>query len=749
MKKISAVLLAALTALLSSVCFAEATVEGLVPSDEKTPCVSSAAYLNGKLYYFDMQDSKPILYAYDLGDGKSEALGELESWEPAGNLFAWGERLCSLQMDSGVWYSLLDENGRLAATKQSFSLDVSAMTYSEGDFSYALELTSLFGMGDRLYFAGVSYGAETGTVSGEIDLTTGAARLFDLPKLACLFPYNETRLGAYLYDRSLLYSGQLEDVRDIACECALFDPATGELSAPVTIQPDNSSGAPGLSGFCSDGERIYYMDGSRIMGLSTASGESKIAAYTGEGMYGGSGGGMTFCADGYYLSASYDGVSVYLLNSPSLEKGALRIFGESGSDTHRAFAKAHPEIAVEVSGDYSSDLEAITQAMVSDTNPYDVLLLSLNYMPVDQLMRKGYCADLSGNEALMELSRSMYPQFGEIMLQDGKLYGLPVSASAYSYSVNTTIWETLGLSEEELPKTLYQLLDFAANWAFDYGDDYPEYYLFSYTSAESFFSMILNDYMAYILKKEGVLRFNTPEFNRLLQVYETVDFKELASLHDENEAIWSERVLFETYSSILPLNYSSYLSEGVEPLLLSVADGEDPVIPVSTTVMIVNPKSSRMEDAMTYMEYYVTHLPREEGTITFFPSGGEPVESSYYQRDKAEIQELLDDAKKRLDAADEENKASVREEVSNWEEQMEWVESHRYSVTAEQLARYRQELLPLLYIQRQNVLFSSGEQAQTEISSLIRQYLEKAIDRERFLRELEGRIRLMQLEDQI
>lgn len=50
--------------------------------------------------------------------------------------------------------------------------------------------------------------------------------------------------------------------------------------------------------------------------------------------------------------------------------------------------KAHPEISVEAAGDYASDLETLTHAMVSDTNTYDVLFLSLNYMPVDRLCRR-------------------------------------------------------------------------------------------------------------------------------------------------------------------------------------------------------------------------------------------------------------------------------------------------------------------------------------------------------------------------
>lgn len=118
-------------------------------------------------------------------------------------------------------------------------------------------------------------------------------------------------------------------------------------------------------------------------------------------------------------------------------------------------------------------------------------------------MQKGYCADLSGDEALMDVARSMYPQFGEILMKDGKLYGLPVDASASTYSVNMDAWEALGLTEDDLPKTLLDLMEFTANWAFDYGDDYSEYFLFDWVNQSSFFSMILSEYLTYIQKKEG------------------------------------------------------------------------------------------------------------------------------------------------------------------------------------------------------------------------------------------------------
>ena len=66
-----------------------------------------------------------------------------------------------------------------------------------------------------------------------------------------------------------------------------------------------------------------------------------------------------------------------------------------------------------------------------------------------------------------------------------------------------------------------------------------------------------------------------------------------------------------------------------------------------------------------------------------------------------------------------------------------------------QVQSTEQTVLPMLYVERQNVLYSGNQTAMTEISTLINQYIESAIPRDRLIRELEGRIRLMQLEDEI
>ena len=149
------------------------------------------------------------------------------------------------------------------------------------------------------------------------------------------------------------------------------------------------------------------------------------------------------------------------------------------------------------------------------------------------------------------------------------------------------------------------------------------------------------------------------------------------------------------------------------------------------------------------MEYYVTHLPKDTGAITFFQGTPEPVESPYYARQKKQTEKKIASAKERLEKAGEENKASIRDEIGYLEEDLKYLERNRYSVSAEQIRYYQQTMLPMLYVERQNALYSGNQTAMTEIKTLINQYIEGAISRDRLIRELEGRIRLMQLEDEI
>lgn len=126
--------------------------------------------------------------------------------------------------------------------------------------------------------------------------------------------------------------------------------------------------------------------------MTIATGETRTSAYTSEGMLGNLGGSQNAILVGgsYYLTGSSSGTILYALDTDAVKNGALRIFGEFGSDAHKSFAKNYPDIPVEVAAEYTTSLESLANAMVSENNAYDVLLLMMSYMPVEKLIQKGY-----------------------------------------------------------------------------------------------------------------------------------------------------------------------------------------------------------------------------------------------------------------------------------------------------------------------------------------------------------------------
>lgn len=665
-------------------------------------------------------------------------------------LFVWDGRVCGMCTPSGEVWTLLDDAGAYAPVKvEGLTLDTSGLIFQEEGQEYysTVEVSSFFCEGDWLYYTGMVYSGTPHSVAGRMSLTTGEKQDFACENLVSLTPVGDGTLMALVYDMSALYSATTQADLTKMAQYGIFDPEKDALGTLTDIPTDNDMGGYSTSGICVGNGTLYYLDGSRIAGIDLASGEKRLSAYTGGGVI--ANGGQTFYADGYYVMLNnYSGMQVFKLDPEGIENGALTIFGEFGSDTHTKFVRNHPEIAVDVSGDYTSDIETLTQSMVSDTGAYDVLLMSLSYMPVERLIEKGYCADLSQSPEIMERVSAMYPEVVEPLMADGKLYGVPVGMSGTCYGVNMELWESLGLTEEDLPTSLPELYDFAANWVWDYGEDHPEISLFdlgSYSS-QMLYSLLLNDYIAYMQKQGGELAFDTPAFRRLMEGFSAIDFEEILSVQDQDEdTYWTPDALFSTSMSV---GYLAYRDERFQPLYLAVEEGGEPFIGMNLSVLTVNPRTKRMDEALLYVSEYLDNLDKTSAYITLFPDHNDPVENDYYQTNLESMQESLAKMQESLENASEENRAEIEQQIQWQEESIADWENYRYSVTEEQIADYRENVAPLVYVIRQNVFLNADTSATSEINKLLMQYMEGAVNLDSLVRELDQRVRLMQLEDQ-
>ena len=542
-----------------------------------------------------------------------------------------------------------------------------------------------------------------------------------------------------------------EDMEAPMTQIAVYDPATGGTTLVATL---NGSYLNNLT-YDRESDTAYYCGDATIYAVPLATGESRVSAYLPMNAWSGSDTTFAAISGGMIVYANGDGTYVRRLDAPEMAAGALTVANEGGTTKHMAVVAEHPELNVTLASEYPQTMEELTTAMVSGTGSMDVLCLTTSYNPVERLIDKGYAADLSGYPELMAVAGRMDPRFTQSVMRDGKLYALPVALSTNTLGVNAEAMEKLGLTESDLPATWMEFLDFAANYYYDYGEENADVALMDLNMRRSLFQMIRDQYVAAQLRDTGSVSFDTPLFRKLMQALEAIDFTELDPYEVKGDKIWEgndanefyeKQQLFTRYSEASPraMDQSGY-GRSNQPLILRLDSETEPVLPVSMTVMIVNPRSTRMDQAAAYLTAYAGHYDAETENIMFFPDQNDPVPNSYYEVQKQSYEESLRDVDSRIEKADESEKASLRETREQIQGYLDELENQRMSVTEEMIQAYREQVAPYLYVTPQTPL--TNPESSNELDTLTSQYLDHAIDLDTYIREMNQRVRMMMLED--
>lgn len=542
-----------------------------------------------------------------------------------------------------------------------------------------------------------------------------------------------------------------EDMEAPMTQIAVYDPATGGTTLVATL---NGSYLNNLT-YDRESDTAYYCGDATIYAVPMATGESRVSAYLPVNAWSGSDTTFAAISGGMIVYANGDGTYVRRLDAPEMAAGALTVANEGGTTKHMAVVAEHPELNVTLASEYPQTMEELTTAMVSGTGSMDVLCLTTSYNPVERLIDKGYAADLSGYPELMAVAGRMDPRFTQSVMRDGKLYALPVALSTNTLGVNAEAMEKLGLTESDLPATWLEFLEFAANYYYDYGEENADVALMDLNMRRPLFQMIRDQYVAAQLRDTGSVSFDTPLFRKLMQALEAIDFTELDPYEVKGDKIWEgndanefyeKQQLFTRYSEASPraMDQSGY-GRSNQPLILRLDSETEPVLPVIMTVMIVNPRSTRMDQAAAYLTAYAGHYDAETENIMFFPDQNDPVPNSYYEVQKQSYEESLRDVDSRIEKADESEKASLRETREQIQGYLDELENQRMSVTEEMIQAYREQVAPYLYVTPQTPL--TNPESSNELDTLTSQYLDHAIDLDTYIREMNQRVRMMMLED--
>ena len=149
---------------------------------------------------------------------------------------------------------------------------------------------------------------------------------------------------------------------------------------------------------------------------------------------------------------------------------------------------------------------------------------------------------------------------------------------------------------------------------------------------------------------------------------------------------------------------------------------------------------------MKLLEYVVDYVDGQHA-YTLLSTKDQPLEYKHFDEWKERTEKDIASLEKKLSEAPDEEKADLQtmldEEKASYER---YYDSMHYTISPSELKFYRETLLPYIYVATPSFLVSGEESATKEFTSLIKQYQDGKIDINRFIREADGKLMMMQSE---
>ena len=614
--------------------------------------------------------------------------------------------------------------------KVAFALDWEGILLVEGDRRFfEKSISDACVIEGMLYMVMTDYNSDTlAPVLYRWEMATGKALpIQDDKYIQSICAYQEGKALCTVYDYMNAWDDETQTLKPF--QLAVLDLASGECTPLLEVKGEN------VYGLCYNAENdtAYYMSQGVVYSVPGMALPVKVSAYL----------PMEYWTDGscgllsgtMYYAAGYNGVSIRALGEQDIEGDVLKIAYSYNNQMHNRFLRDHPDASVTLMNDYFETLEKFAGQIVSGENDKDIYALNTSNTPLSKLMDKGYALKLSGNAEIKKTMDEMYPAFVEACSRDGELYALPHNVYGATFGYNTEVWDELGFSEDELPKSWMELFQMAADWD---AEEYPDINFFDDLYWKDTLGYWLDrHYFAYLKRENLPISFETELYLSLLGKLNSISRDETV---DEDE-YWQRPFLFALHCDVFRQGNVA------RPIALPFAEGMEPMILATLEVLTVSPKTTRADAALSYLAGILPYYEEEGAYLSLFPGHNDPVPNRNFEIEQENWTKECERLRGLLEKAKPEEVASLRENLAYMEEALANAENHRYNVTAEAIADYRENIAPYLYVAGMTP-FDDWAGNGSELSALRQQYRDGAISAEQYSKELSKRLRMSELEDQ-
>ena len=424
-------------------------------------------------------------------------------------------------------------------------------------------------------------------------------------------------------------------------------------------------------------------------------------------------------------------------------------YSESMADTNYDFTDSRGDATVVLKRD--GDPSTILQSMMNRDAATDIYCLSYQSREFEALKSRGFLADLSGNAELVAATERMFPFIQNAVRQDGKIIAVPTALSGNVVGFRSDIWKKLGGTEEELPKTWGQFFDWLETLPakmegteaaiFDPWIDRENF-------RQNLMYIIMNQYQAYLNEGDREYAFNTPLMRELLERMDQLDYDALGLREQETDE--EGGMIDYDYKEPLLQMYAQTTIEtwggGARPLILALEDGAEPILPINLSIAFVNPYSEHVEAAVEYLTMSLKNLQLAT-RYSLFTDLKEPVRDPYYEENVKNATGWLEEAKKNLEKAEEDERAQWEEMVKSYEENLTDLDKNSWMISDEAISAYveRQAWLKVLSYDFASALVSN-DNGGSDYYSMMWGYAQRQVSPEELLSGIDKKVQMMRLE---
>lgn len=397
-----------------------------------------------------------------------------------------------------------------------------------------------------------------------------------------------------------------------------------------------------------------------------------------------------------------------------------------------------PGIDVQIT-EQGIDQETLAQLMITADDTYDLYWVNLSGLDFERIMTKGYAVDLSASALLTTNHNQLSAPVRRAMGGNDGVFALPVSVYATVFLQE----EAFAGAQGKAPvRSLRDLVQFLERWPTEFAQEHPDMLpMYPEDLRRRVFAMVLRAYIDGYIGAGVPLVFDTPLLRELFTRLEGLDW---VALGEEKDDEYFAPVLFdnEWMLSLSLMDGDGRDSYTYVPFLPAPEASMEGALPLSVSAVFINPFSQQQPQAMSLIEALVRQVS-PDARMMLYHEDSAPVENPMYRQILENQQGRVDQLLFEAEQATGQQKKEIEEaakRVAYYLEQMK--ETQRWLISAEQITAWR-ALSRNAFV----VALNGERQGAKAAMEVLMQYADGQLDLDRFIHEVEGRLRLIRQED--